>query len=126
MRKQNVPIIPVHLDNVWGSIFSFHGGKAYFKIPRQIPYPITVSYGKPMKSNSNHNEVRREVVGLGTEAWSQRKGRLSTIGKAFIRTARRARGRMAFADSTGKELSYMKALIAVSYTHLTLPTLLLV
>ena len=110
MRKQNVPIIPVHLDNVWGSIFSFHGGKAYFKIPRQIPYPITVSYGEPMKSNANHNEVRREVVDLGTDAWSQRKGRISTIGKAFIRTARRARGRMAFADSTGKELSYMKAL----------------
>ncbi|MEC8659772.1 MAG: AMP-binding protein, partial [Verrucomicrobiota bacterium] len=102
--------IPVHLDNVWGSIFSFHGGKAYFKIPRQIPYPITVSYGEPMKSNANHNEVRREVVDLGTDAWSQRKGRISTIGKAFIRTARRARGRMAFADSTGKELSYMKAL----------------
>ena len=111
MRKQDVPIIPVHLDNVWGSIFSFHGGKAYWKIPRNIPYPITVSYGKPMKSDSDHNEVRREVVDLGTDAWSERKGRISTIGKAFIRTARRARGRMAFADSTGKELTYMKALI---------------
>ena len=42
----------------------FSRGRAYFKIPRQIPYPITVSYGQPMKSNANHNEVRREVVTL--------------------------------------------------------------
>ena len=55
---------------------------------------ITVSYGEPMKSNANHNEVRREVVDLGTDAWSQRKGRISPSEK-FIRTARRARGRMA-------------------------------
>ena len=48
MRKQNVPIIPVHLDNVWGSIFSFHGGKAYFKIPRQIRLTTT-------KTNSQWN-----------------------------------------------------------------------
>ena len=29
MRKQDAPIIPVHLDNVWGSIFSFHQKKVY-------------------------------------------------------------------------------------------------
>ncbi|MEC8905993.1 MAG: acyl-[ACP]--phospholipid O-acyltransferase [Verrucomicrobiota bacterium] len=113
MRKQDAPIIPVHLDNVWGSIFSFHEKKVYWKVPRQIPYPVTVSYGKSMPTNSSHTEVRREVVALGADAWAQRKGRISTIGRAFVRTARRARTRMAFADSTGKKLSYMRALAAV-------------
>ena len=112
MRKLDAPVIPVHLDNVWGSIFSFQSGKVYWKIPRQIPYPVTVSYGERMSPGSLPHEVRREVVALSSEAWSQRKGRLPTIGQAFVRTARRARGRMAFADSSGKELSYMKALIA--------------
>lgn len=111
MRKLDAPVIPVHLDNVWGSIFSFQRGRVYWKIPRQIPYPITVSYGEPMPSGSLPHEVRREVVALSAGAWDQRKGRLPTIGQAFVRTARRARGRMAFADSSGKELSYMKALI---------------
>lgn len=111
MRRLDAPIIPVHLDNVWGSIFSFQRGKVYWKVPRQIPYPITISYGSPMSSNSLPHDVRREVVALGAEAWDQRKGRISTIGKAFVRTARRARSRMAFADSSGKKLSYMKALI---------------
>ena len=111
MRKLDAPVIPVHLDNVWGSIFSFQHGRAYWKMPRQIPYPVTVSYGEQMSSGSLPHEVRREVVALGSEAWDQRKGRLPTIGQAFVKTARRARGRMAFADSSGKELSYMKALI---------------
>ena len=66
-----------------------------------------------MPTNSSHTEVRREVVALGADAWAQRKGRISTIGRTFVRTARRARTRMAFADSTGKELSYMRALAAV-------------
>jgi acyl-[acyl-carrier-protein]-phospholipid O-acyltransferase/long-chain-fatty-acid--[acyl-carrier-protein] ligase len=111
MRKLDAPVIPVHLDNVWGSIFSFQNGRAYWKIPRQIPYPVTVSYGTKMPSGSLPHEVRREVLALSCEAWDQRKGRLPTIGQAFVRTARRARRRMAFADSSGKELSYMKALI---------------
>ena len=111
MRKLEAPVIPVHLDNVWGSIFSFQRGRAYWKMPRQIPYPVTVSYGEAMPSGSLPHEVRREVVELSSEAWDQRKGRLPTIGQAFVRTARRARGRMAFADSSGTELSYIKALI---------------
>ncbi|MDB4738080.1 AMP-binding protein, partial [Verrucomicrobiales bacterium] len=113
MRKQDAPIIPVHLDNVWGSIFSFDQKKVYWKIPRQVPYPVTVSYGNPMPTDSSHTEVRREVVALGADAWAQRKGRISTIGRSFVRTARRARTRMAFADSSGKKLSYMGALVGV-------------
>ena len=113
MRKQDAPIIPVHLDNVWGSIFSFDQKKVYWKVPRQVPYPVTVSYGNPMPTDSSHTEVRREVVALGADAWAQRKGRISTIGRSFVRTARRARTRMAFADSSGKKLSYMGALVGV-------------
>ena len=46
--KLDVPIIPVHLDRVWGSIFSFKDGRFLWKWPRQLPYPVTVSFGAPM------------------------------------------------------------------------------
>ena len=29
----DVPVIPVYLDRVWGSIFSFKGGKFFWKLP---------------------------------------------------------------------------------------------
>ncbi|HIA26550.1 MAG TPA: MFS transporter [Planctomycetes bacterium] len=40
-RAGNVPIIPMYLDRVWGSIFSFKGKKFFFKRPLKFPYPIT-------------------------------------------------------------------------------------
>jgi len=33
-----IPVIPVHLDRVWGSIFSFAGGQFFGKTPRQWPF----------------------------------------------------------------------------------------
>src|SRR6266550_9523026 len=53
MKGVDAPIIPVHLDNVWGSIFSFERGKFIWKWPHRIPYPVTVSFGKPMPAESS-------------------------------------------------------------------------
>ncbi|HWC18086.1 MAG TPA: MFS transporter, partial [Terriglobales bacterium] len=45
MKGVDAPIIPVSLDGVWGSIFSFHRGRFLWKMPQRIPYPVTVSFG---------------------------------------------------------------------------------
>ena len=45
MKDVDAPIIPVCLDGVWGSIFSFEKQRLGWKLPRGIPYPVTVSYG---------------------------------------------------------------------------------
>ena len=57
----DVPVIPVHLGGVWGSLFSFAGGKFFWKWPRRILDPVTVSFGKPMPANSTAGEVRQAV-----------------------------------------------------------------
>ncbi len=110
MKGVEAPVLPVHLDNAWGSIFSFHEGKFYWKMPRQIPYPITVSFGDPMAPASTPRAVRSEVLALGEKAWETRRDRLPTVGAAFVRTARRARRRFAFADSSGARMHFMEAL----------------
>jgi 1-acyl-sn-glycerol-3-phosphate acyltransferase len=48
MKDVDAPIIPVALDGVWGSIFSFHRGRFLWKIPRRLPYPVTLNYGSPL------------------------------------------------------------------------------
>ena len=35
MKNVDAPIIPVHLDGVWGSIFSFERGRFLWKVPRR-------------------------------------------------------------------------------------------
>ncbi|MGI9242973.1 MAG: acyl-[ACP]--phospholipid O-acyltransferase [Verrucomicrobiales bacterium] len=110
MKGVDAPIVPVYLDNVWGSIFSFERGKLYWKLPREIPYHVSVSFGDPLPPAARPHEVRAGVVALGAEAWAGRKARIPTIGGAFVRTARRERRRFAFADSAGAEMKFGEAL----------------
>src|SRR5205807_4990947 len=76
MKDVDAPIIPVALDGVWGSIFSFEGGRFAWKLPRRIPYPVTVNFGEPMSHTSSPFDVRHAVQELMAEAWKERKGRM--------------------------------------------------
>src|SRR5262249_37244856 len=69
MKDVDAPIIPVHLDGVWGSIFSFERGRYIWKLPKQALHPVTVSYGAPMPSSSTAVEVRQAVQELQSEAY---------------------------------------------------------
>jgi len=110
MKGVDAPIVPVNLDGVWGSIFSFERGKFYWKLPREIPYPVTVSYGQAMAPDSAPHAIRQVVQELGSDAWAERKDRMRPLHRAFIRTARRNRRRFAFADATTPQLNFAKAL----------------
>lgn len=68
MRGVDAPIIPVRLDGVWGSIFSYEKGRVIWKWPRRIPYPVTVSFGDPMPPDSDAEEVNRAVQQLAVTA----------------------------------------------------------
>ncbi|MBZ5591709.1 MAG: 1-acyl-sn-glycerol-3-phosphate acyltransferase [Acidobacteriia bacterium] len=67
-RGLDVPIIPIHLDGLWGSIFSFEGGRAFWKWPRRLRHPAIISFGAPMPASSTTNEVRDVIQELGAEA----------------------------------------------------------
>ena len=102
----DVPIIPVHLDRLWGSIFSFESGRFLWKWPKRIPYPVTVSFGKPMPSTSDAHAVRQALLELGSEATTYSKSSSDLLDLRFIRTAKKNWGRFAMADTTGRELTY--------------------
>jgi acyl-[acyl-carrier-protein]-phospholipid O-acyltransferase/long-chain-fatty-acid--[acyl-carrier-protein] ligase len=61
MQGVACPIIPVYLHNVWGSVFSFEGGKVLWKWPKRIPYRVTVYYGTPLPPDSKAEEVEAAV-----------------------------------------------------------------
>ena len=65
VKGREVPVVPVHLDRVWGSIFSFVGGRFLTKWPERIPYPVTVSFGPPVPSTTPAHELRRLVLRTG-------------------------------------------------------------
>ncbi len=111
IKGVDVPIIPVNLDGVWGSIFSFAGGRFLWKFPRQIPYPVRVTFGKPLSSEATAQDVRRAVQDLGAAAFARRKKRMHTLPQSFIYSARRHPFRFAMADGQRPKLSWFSALV---------------
>jgi acyl-[acyl-carrier-protein]-phospholipid O-acyltransferase/long-chain-fatty-acid--[acyl-carrier-protein] ligase len=67
----HAPIIPVHLDGLWGSIFSFSGGRILWKKPHPMAR-VTVSFGAPMPATSTANSVRRAVELMASRPKSRR------------------------------------------------------
>jgi acyl-[acyl-carrier-protein]-phospholipid O-acyltransferase/long-chain-fatty-acid--[acyl-carrier-protein] ligase len=106
----DVPVIPVHLDRVWGSIFSFEGGKFFWKWPKRIPYPVTVSFGCAMPSTVPAHQVRQAIQEMSADATAHRVTPRDTLGARLIQTARRNWKQFAMADSTGRQLTYGEAL----------------
>ena len=102
----SVPIIPVHLDRLWGSIFSFEGGKFFWKRPKRIPYPVTVSFGAPLPAGTPAHAVRQAIQEMGAEAAAERKTPSDTLVRRLYTSARRNWNRFAMADSTGRTLTY--------------------
>jgi acyl-[acyl-carrier-protein]-phospholipid O-acyltransferase/long-chain-fatty-acid--[acyl-carrier-protein] ligase len=115
IKGVDVPIIPANLDGVWGSIFSFERGRFLWKMPRRIPYPVTVSFGTPMPSTATAIEVRHAVQELQAVAFEQRKRRMRTLDRAFVRTARRFPLRFMMADGKTPKVTFASALTKTIY-----------
>ena len=111
VQGTDFPIIPVHLDQLWGSIFSFKEGRFFWKWPKLSPYPVTVSFGAPLSSSAAVHEVRQAVLELESQAFEYRRATHGLLHTRFIRTAKRRWFSFCMADTTGAELSFGKALI---------------
>jgi acyl-[acyl-carrier-protein]-phospholipid O-acyltransferase / long-chain-fatty-acid--[acyl-carrier-protein] ligase len=111
----DAPIVPVNLDGVWGSIFSFDRGRFLWKRPRSIPYPVTISFGKPMPPTSTPFEVRRAVQALQSEAYVHRKKYLRTLHRSLIRTAHRSPFRFAMGDRRRPHMKWGGVLLSAIF-----------
>ncbi len=111
MKDVEAPIVPVALDGVWGSIFSFERGRFLWKLPRRIPYRVTVNFGPPLPHTATPFAVRERVQELMVEAWENRKAHMKPLHHSFVRTARRHPFRFAMADATARKVSFGSALV---------------
>ena len=111
VKGLDVPIIPVHLDQLWGSIFSFKHGRFFWKWPKRTPYPVTVSFGAPLPSDTDTQTLRQAILELESNAVRYRESARDLLHGKFIRTAKRHWFSFCMADTTGAELTFGKALI---------------
>jgi acyl-[acyl-carrier-protein]-phospholipid O-acyltransferase / long-chain-fatty-acid--[acyl-carrier-protein] ligase len=107
----DAPIIPVNIDGIWGSIFSFSGGHFLWKWPRTIPYPVRITFGKALPPTATAPEVRQAVQELGVDAFQRRRRYMKPLTRSFIQAARRRPRRFAMADGQTPKLTFGDSLI---------------
>jgi len=108
--RLDVPVIPVHLDGLWGTVFSFEGGKFFWKWPRKFRPAVTISFGQPMPASATVQQARQAILELSANAAEQRKTSGDVLPLRFIRRARKNWRKFAISDSSGQELTYGQAL----------------
>jgi acyl-[acyl-carrier-protein]-phospholipid O-acyltransferase/long-chain-fatty-acid--[acyl-carrier-protein] ligase len=115
-RHANAQVVPVWLDQLWGSIFSFQGGRFFRKFPKRIPYPVTIAFGKPLNAKAADNAtVREELLKLGEFCFSRRPSLDRHLAEECVRGLKRRRFATAVIDGTDhSELSRSKLLGAAA------------
>ena len=118
-RQSGAPVVPVWLDQLWGSIFSFRGGRYFFKWPSKFPYPVTIAFGQPLAAaDSGIAAVRERFLALGEWCYQQRPALKRHIGEACIRGLKKAPHEVAVIDgmdqSTLKRGTLLAAAVALS------------
>src|SRR5213080_3131464 len=89
-RHAKAQVVPVWLDQLWGSIFSFQGEKFFTKFPKRIPYPVSVAFGKPLEPKAaGVAAVREELLKLGEFCFSRRPSLDRHVAEDCVRGLKR-------------------------------------
>jgi acyl-[acyl-carrier-protein]-phospholipid O-acyltransferase/long-chain-fatty-acid--[acyl-carrier-protein] ligase len=98
-RQAEAPVVPVWLDRLWGSIFSYKGGRFFKKWPTSVPYRVMVAFGRPLPAEAaDIATVREELLKIGEFCYSQRPILRGHLGQACLRGLKRNPFRTAITD----------------------------
>src|SRR6266487_1292805 len=79
-------VVPVFLEQIWGSIFTFRGGKFFRKWPKHFPYRTTVGFGGPLSAEeATIARVHEDLLKLGADCFEQRPELHQHIARRALR-----------------------------------------
>jgi acyl-[acyl-carrier-protein]-phospholipid O-acyltransferase/long-chain-fatty-acid--[acyl-carrier-protein] ligase len=112
LMSPDTTIIPVYIDGMWGHPLSTKGGGLFKSWSRVLRPTVTVYYGEPIHGEISAAELRLRVMELSSPAMELRKTSDYNLANGFLDAARKNWSKPALADSTGKEVTFGKALTA--------------
>jgi 1-acyl-sn-glycerol-3-phosphate acyltransferase len=59
IKKDPIPVVLLSINGIWGSIFSFHGGKVILKWPKSFRKQVTMTFSDPIAARDYSPEVAR-------------------------------------------------------------------
>ena len=100
-RQAKCPVVTAWMDQTWGSIFSYRGGRFFWKWPISLRYPVTVAFGDPLGAReADHSAVRQRFLELGEFCYPERPFLRGHVADACLRGLMNHRGSIAVVDGT--------------------------
>lgn len=81
-------VVPVYLDGLWGSQFSYERSRFFFKKPIKFSDSVNVIFGKPLPSTVDAFTARSKVMELSAEAYRHRLKDPQPLHIQFIHVAK--------------------------------------
>ena len=113
LKGTDAPVVPMYMDGMWGSLFSFSNGKFFFKRPETFRRTLTLYIGKPLPSDASTDAMRSAVAALSATATIENRRHLSVPIRRLVRAWKRRGRRLQVADSTGGEAGGIAMLMRV-------------
>lgn len=111
LEGTDAQVVPIYLERLWGSIFSFSGRRFIKKLPRRIPYPLTVAVGKPVAGTTPAWQLNHISSALGTDAITHRYAKHETLGQRFILQNKQELFTARMSDTTDRRMNGLTSLV---------------
>lgn len=114
-RRADVPIVPLVIDGMWGSLFSFSGGKFFWKKPKHFPRRVGIVVGRAYPAGE-HATTRLRLLELAAEAFAMRASLDGHLGREVAVGLAAKGGAAALVDRTAARREFSGAtLLALSW-----------
>lgn len=91
-RKADCPVVPVCMDGLWRSIFSYERERYMKKWPRGLTCPLQVAFGEAIPAReAGRDLVRDRILELSATAFAVRRDFDRTLESAAVKTLKRSR-----------------------------------
>ncbi len=111
-KRIDVPIVPVALDQIWGSRFHVEGERLHWMMPIRFPYAVTVGYGPSLPVGTRPGVLRQAMQKVSADGAIARGTLRLPVHRQFVRMAARRPFAPCLTDSTpqARPLTYGRAL----------------
>ncbi|MBE6369887.1 MAG: hypothetical protein E7056_07005 [Lentisphaerae bacterium] len=99
----DIPVIPIHLGMLWGSLFRIHRGHLRFIKPHKLPIPATVYVGEKIPSDWSGFRIWQRISELGAEAAMPLIPGEKSIHHRFLKRAKQRPWHVTFRDCDEKK-----------------------
>lgn len=113
-RRAKAPVVVAHLDGLWGSIYTFAGGKYFFKRPESLRRrTVRVAFSQPLAAEEATTERVREILlEQGAESFLLRDQ--GALGQSLAKSLRRNFWQDVVIDPVGEKTMERGTLLVVA------------